>query len=185
MRNNSKKGLFFYGMGRLSWHSKGKDWRDLGLQWGPALCPPELPEFGKERGDLAGAVGDPCWIPTAGSGWVCWLCAGRGLGVTSSPQLSGESLGALRATAARLNFSMVSLCCLSASMSIYMHKRTFPFPLTGRQNCTRLKPAHWLKWQLSKVIWVFFLFSQNYWVLSQNTLEIFSYLNIPMELEFS
>lgn len=68
--------VYFYGMGRLSWHSKGKDWRDLGLQWGPALCPPELPEFGKERGDPGRSCGwslldSHCrkWLSLLG---LCW-----------------------------------------------------------------------------------------------------------------
>lgn len=120
------------------------------------LSRPSMQSLGRWEVVLAGTMG---WSLLASpwrrrACWVCWVCVGRGLVVRSSPP---SLTGIIRSSQCHCSktelFYGESLlpCCLH--LHLHLHKRIFIFPLTGRQNCTRLKPAHWLKWQLSKVIW--------------------------------
>lgn len=153
------RGGYFYGAERHSWHSKGKDRRGgLGLHWWLALHPCWARRVREREREMILAAttalwGHPFCFPTGGrelAESVGFVLA-QNSALDNLPWILGDSLGVLSATAARQKFFMVSLSCLASSTFIYFCTKGYSYsPLTGIQNCTRLKPAHWLNWHLSK-----------------------------------
>lgn len=157
-RKNSKKGLFLWCRKTLlAFQREGsKAWSRTPLMTSTSSVLSS--KFGQEREMILEATtalwGHPFCLPTGGrelAESVGFVLAENSV-LDNLPWVLGESLGVLSATGARQKFFMVSLSCTCFfHLHLHLHKRAYS-PLTGIQNCTRLKPAHWLKWQLSKVI---------------------------------
>lgn len=127
---------------------------------------PELTEPGKERGDS----GRNCGVIPAGFALeegsllgllgLCW----QRIGVRFSPQVPGESLGVLSTPGTRQNFSIVSLCCLAASISISICTEGYSYPLNRQTELHKVKASPLIKVTVkqSSLFWGFCHFSRNY-----------------------
>lgn len=149
-RKNSKKGLFlWHGKTLLAFQREGLKRRSR-----TALSTLSMlsSEPGKEMGDPGRSYGV---IPGGEELAECWVCAGRGLSVRSSPPRLRGIISSSQCHWSKTEFSMVSLCCLH--LHLHLHKR-ISYPLDRQTELHKVKSSPLIKVTVkeSNLLGVFF-----------------------------
>lgn len=159
-RKNSKKGLFlWHGKTLLAFQREGLRRRSRTALRTSTLSTSAHRVWEGEREFWQELWGDPCWPPTGGGELAeSWVCVCRDSVSDPLPQVSGESLGVLSTPGSRQNFSMVSLGCLAAFISIYICTKGYSYPLGRQTELHKVQTSPLIKVTVkqSNLVWFFF-----------------------------